>query len=135
MSDFEHSLPKIVDFVRERLPQAVEKWPAERLADWLRWYWQRGWLAVLTDRGEIIGIGAARPVFRGQESSDYECAVDGDTAWVDIAIATRRDVVSALWSVLLARIGQRKFFGYFRATRDGKPHLYPFEKIGRKILT
>lgn len=134
MNAFEQKLPEIAAFVRGKLP-GVEEWPTGRLEDWLRWYWEHGWLCVILDAQKAVaGIGAARPIHAGQEDDRTAFDEAGDTAWVDIAIAAERKVTAGLWQTLLARIGARQWLGYHRASRNDAPCRYPFDKFQERIL-
>lgn len=132
-ASFEQRLPEIAQFVREKLPDC-SKWPEGRLEEWLRWFWARGWLCVITREGAVAGIGAARPVREGQEADRYAADDAGDTAWVDIAVATDPTITRGLWEAMLCRIGRRNFLGYHRAARDDQPCVFPFDKFAERIL-
>lgn len=121
-------LPEIAAFVAARVPQ-VREWPPERLQQWVTWYAQRELLGVVLRAGELVAVGLARPVKPGQEAEDYAMEWQGDTIWVDCAVAIDRAATRDLWFLLVHRFGRRTWIGYDRAKHGGRVRREPFDRF------
>lgn len=122
------TLPEIAALVRERVP-TVLGWPAERLEEWIAWYATRDLLGLVTREGRIVGVGMARPVRPGQGERHYAMDWQGDTVWIDCAVATDRAATRDLWFLLVHRFGPRTWVGYHRAKHGGRKRREPFDRF------
>ena len=121
-------LAEIAAFVREHIPH-VRAWPPERLEQWITWYAQRDLIGLVQRAGRIVGVGMARPVKPGQELQEYAMEWQGDTVWIDCAVATDRAATRDLWFLLVHRIGRRTWVGYQRAKHGGRIRREPFDQF------
>ena len=118
-------LPEMVALITERIPE-VREWESGRLEQWLTWYAQRDMLGVVQRAGHVVGVGTARPVRPGQEAETYAMDWQGDTVWIDLAVATDRSATRDLWHLLTHRFGTRNYIGYNRAKHGDRVRRQPF---------
>lgn len=121
-------LPAIAALLRAQIP-AVRAWPEKRLEQWLTWYATRELLGIVTRDGKVVAAGVARPVHAGQETETYAVDEQGDTIWIDGAVAVDRAATRALWVLLLRRLGRRAWVGYHRAKHGGRARREPFDRF------
>ena len=119
-------LEELSALILAEIPE-VRAWPEGRLRQWLAWYATRDLLGIVTRDGRIVGVGCARPVKPGQEERDYAMEWQGDTVWIDLAVATDRAATRDLWFLLTHRFGPREWIGYSRAKRGGRSCRQPFD--------
>ena len=121
-------LEELSALILAQIPE-VRAWPEGRLREWLTWYTVRDYLGVILRDGRVVGVGCARPILAGQEDRDYAADWQGDTIWIDLAVAEDRSATRDLWFLLVHRFGPRAFVGYTRAKRGGRNRREPFDRF------
>lgn len=124
----QQKIDEICALVLARVPE-VRAWPEGRLREWITWYTVRDFIGVVLRDGRVVGVGCARPIKPGQEDRDYAAEWQGNTIWIDLAVAEDRAVTRDLWFLLVHRFGRRDFVGYARAKRGGRNRREPFDRF------
>ncbi len=125
---------KLTDQIKTFLEENATKmltWPDHLLERYIQFYQDEGAIGVIRLRGEIVGVGTARPVSRQNDARDrWEFDEKGDTILIDEIVVTEKAVIPLLWNMMVERFGQRPFVA---GTRHGKLRVWDFEKYDSKM--
>ena len=107
----------LAEFIAAHYPPARE-WGMEALLPWVRWNLGESFLAYVFDDGNIVGVGIARPVMRGEDGRT-DCLYDqeGPCLFIDLAIATGPLVAAMLVAQMRERFGMRERVAFLRRDR------------------
>ena len=105
---------------------AAKKWPQGRMLAWLKWAEDNGFLAVIMDYHKPIGLLFAKPVSDiPRTNHSYEYDMDGDTLYINFAIAKDKEMMRMLGAAALNNLGMRKNVAY---RRNGKLRVHDMKK-------
>lgn len=106
----------VITFLTDRVPE-LQTWPAGRPARWWRWFEGQGLTAILTERGRIIGAGAARITDEAHLEDVYHHDPRGNVVYIVVAAADTPAARRGLWACLLTLLGPRPLVAYHRGGR------------------
>jgi hypothetical protein len=104
-------------FILAHYPR-YRKWDRDIFNRWLQWNISQGFVqCVIGDGEELVGLTVCRPIMRKDWMGDefYNFDPEGDTVYVDLAIALKPFVIQGLVFAGLKRFGMRPFIAWKRA--------------------
>ncbi len=109
----EHYISMAARFAFEHLPKL--EWSEKAMCDWLAWYGRDGRLGLVFSDSEILAMGAIRVLNKAEDSADFYAHDEkGEIIWISLLIDPTGKYRSALFEMLMERVGPRQHFGYRR---------------------
>jgi hypothetical protein len=106
----------LADFILEHYPP-YRKWDSEIFLGWLKWHIGHGTVQRALDFDEsVVGLTIIRTIMKPQDADNfYAFDPEGNVAFIDVAIATKPNVLQALTLAGLKRFGQRDWVAWKRS--------------------
>ena len=124
------STEDIATFLQDNATKML-MWPEYLLERYIQFYRNEGAIGIVRLRGEIVGVGTARPVKCENQAQDrWEFDENGDTLFIDEIVATEKAVIPILWNMMVERFGQRPFVA---GMRHDKLRVWDFAKYDSKM--
>ena len=121
-----------VKFILEHYPTAHE-WNQLLFYKWIQWCLGEGFLAtVLDDNDEIVGLGIAHPIMKGQHEDSLD--QEGDTIFCDLGIALSYEAFQMLIFAMIERFGARKYIAWREAAHGFRHKVHSFPQFRRNVL-
>ena len=122
----------IIKFILAHYPPALE-WDQIAFYKWIQWSLGESFLVtVLDNNDEMVGLGVAHPIMhdQGEDSLDQE----GDTVFVDLAIALNYEAFQMLGFAFIDRFGAREYVAWREAGHGFKQRTHSFARFRRNLF-
>lgn len=126
---------QLANFILAHYPP-YRKWDRDIFNRWLRWNLSQGFvLCVIDEKNEVAGVAVCRPIMKKDWIGDefYNFDPEGDSIYVDLAIALQPLVIQGLVFAAIQRFGMRPFVAWKRPP-FGVVNFHDAYKFRRIIL-
>jgi hypothetical protein len=125
---------EIVNFLYDN-GSKYSNWSVDELQQYVDFYFKLGAMGIIREKGEIVGVGMARPIdllqFHDQAANRWHFSAGGDVLFIQEVCATKKRAIPRLWDLMIERFGIKQFAA---GKRHEKFRIWNFNKYQERVF-